>query len=614
MEVTAPAVHEARPRALDERTLCGAFQATAAERPDDVALRTEGDSTRLTWAEYAARVAELAPGLAGLGLRRGEPLALMLRNRPEFNLVDTAAMHLGAVPFSIYNTAAPDQVRHVIDDSGARIVVTERAFLNKALRAKDQCTTVEHVVVVDGGPDGTLSLAALQMCADPGFDFESAWRAVGPDDLLTLIYTSGTTGPPKGVELTHRNLLAALRSIAQVIPAARPGGSVISFLPAAHIADRATTHYASIGLGWTVTACADMARLFACVPDARPTVFGGVPRVWEKLKTLIEAGIEAEPDERKREATRWSIDVGLRKVRAEQAGEEVGPRLAEEHRRAEAEVLSRIRERLSLEGVEWFAVGAAPTPYAVLEFFLALGIPICELWGMSETSAISTVNPPGRIKLGTVGPPLPGVELRIAADGEVLVRGETVMRGYRNLPEETAEAFTDDGWLRTGDIGELDADGFLRIVDRKKELIINAAGKNMSPANIEATVKEASPLIDVACVIGEGRAYNTALIALDPDSLPAFAARNGIENPAPALMATDERVTAEIGRAIDRANERLARVEQIKRFTIARDEWEPGGDELTPTAKLRRKPISAKYAAEIEAMYAEGAPSQSSRS
>ena len=604
MEVTAAAVQESRPRALEERTLCAAFQATAAERPDDVALRTEGDGTRLTWSDYAERVEQLAAGLAGLGLRHGEPLALMLRNRPEFNLVDTAAMHLGAVPFSIYNTSSPDQVRHVIDDSGTRIVVTERAFLNRTLRAKDQCPTVEHVVVVDGGPDGTLSLAALQMCADPAFDFEAAWRAVGPDDLLTLIYTSGTTGPPKGVELTHRNMLAALRSIVEVIPAARLGGSAISFLPAAHIADRATTHYASIGLGWTVTACPDMARLFACLPDARPTVFGGVPRVWEKLKALLDAGIEAEPDEQKRETTRWAIDVGLRKVRAEQAGEEVGPELAEEHRRADELVLSRIRERLSLDGVEWFAVGAAPTPYEVLEFFLALGVPICELWGMSETSAISTVNPPDRIKLGTVGPPLPGVELRIADDGEVLVRGETVMRGYRNLPETTKDAFTDDGWLKTGDIGELDGDGYLRIVDRKKELIINAAGKNMSPANIEATIKEASPLIGVACVIGDARPYNTALIMLDPDALPAFATRHGIANPASALMAAEEAVLAEIGRAIDGANERLARVEQIKRFRIVRDEWEPGGDELTPTAKLRRKPIAAKYAAEIEAMYA----------
>jgi long-subunit acyl-CoA synthetase (AMP-forming) len=345
-------------------------------------------------------------------------------------------------------------------------------------------------------------------------------------------------------------------------------------------------------LGFTTTCCPDPRQVVAYLPEVRPTWFFAVPRVWEKLKAAIEAGVAAEQDAAKKQATEWALGVGLKKVRAVQAGEEVPEELAGEHAKADELVLSRIRARLGLDQVESVNVGAAPTPREVIEFFHAIGVPLAELWGMSETSGYGACNPPERIKIGTVGPPAPGAEIRLADDGEVLIRGQFVMPGYRNQPDQTREAMDDDGWLHTGDVGEFDEDGYLKIVDRKKELIINAGGKNMSPANIEAKVKASSPLIGQAIAIGDGKPYNVALITLDPDVAPGFMEQHG-----------EEAVQAEVQRGVDAANEQLARVEQIKKFTLLREEWQPGGDELTPTMKLKRKPIHEKYAEEIEALY-----------
>jgi long-subunit acyl-CoA synthetase (AMP-forming) len=272
--------------------------------------------------------------------------------------------------------------------------------------------------------------------------------------------------------------------------------------------------------------------------------------------------------------------------------------------KADEEMFVHLRRQLGLDRLIAVNVGAAPTPVEVLEFFHAIGIELAELWGMSETSGGATCNRPGAVKIGTVGPALPGVEIKLAEDGEVLVRGEQNMVGYRNQPEKTAETIDSDGWLHTGDIGEIDDDGYLKIVDRKKELIINAAGKNMSPANIEAAIKSASPLIGQACAIGDARSYNTALIVLDADFAPAWAAKEGIEDTSLEALASDERMRTAVQEGIDEANGSLARVEQIKKFTIVPGDWQPGGDELTPTMKLKRKPIDEKYKAEIDAMYA----------
>jgi long-chain acyl-CoA synthetase len=591
-------------KALQEPTMCAAFQVTAAEQADRIAIRTKGDELTLTWRAYAERVEKIAGGLAALGLKRGDTIGLMLNNRPEFHVVDTAAMHLGATPYSVYNTYTADQIAYLVSDAENAVIVTEPQYLDTVMAVKEQCSSVEHVIDVTGsGRDGTISLSEVPACAEEDFDFEAAWQAVEGDDVLTLIYTSGTTGPPKGVQITHENELTAGRSFDQIIqfPA---GARVVSYLPMAHIAERSCSQYLPIMFGFTTTDCPNPREIVGYLPEVRPTWFFSVPRIFEKLKAAVEAGIEAEQDEQRKQATKWAIDVGMRKVRAEQAGEEVPDELAQEHAKADEMVLSKIRAKLGLDALEALNVGAAPTPREVIEWYHALGLPLAELWGMSETCGAGCCNRPEHIKIGTVGPAAPGVELKLAEDGELLMRSEVVMSGYRNAPDKTREAIDDDGWLHTGDIAEIDDDGFVKIVDRKKELIINAAGKNMSPANIESEVKTASPLIGQAICIGDQRPYNVALITLDPDVAPGFAQQNGIEDASFENLATEEKVTAAVQVGVDRANEHLARVEQIKKFRILPTDWEPGGDELTPTMKLKRKPIQEKYADVIEELYA----------
>ncbi len=588
--------------ALRAPTIAQAFRITAAERAGDVAIRTKQDEFTITWGELRERVDALAGGLAKLGVKRGDTVALMLSNRPEFHLCDLAAMMLGAAPFSIYNTYTPEQIQYLVADAGAKVLICEQQYLPQVREARRSLPDLEYVIVVDGeAPLGTLALSEVEG-SNPGFDVEAAVAQIQPTDVLTLIYTSGTTGPPKGVQLIHRNLFATVEGIEDLIKFPRDG-RVISWLPAAHVAERNAHHYIPIVFGLQITCCADPREVLSYLPEVRPSWFFAVPRIWEKLKAGLETMVAGQPQER-REELQAALDASMRKVRMEQAGEPVPQELAEEVAKADAEIFTGLRAMLGLDQVEAINVGAAPTPIEVLEFFHAIGLPLAELWGMSETCGAGSVNPPSRIKLGTVGPAAPGIELKLDSDGEVLIKSEVVMQGYRNLPEKTAEVFTEDGWLRTGDIGAFDEDGYLTIVDRKKELIISAAGKNMSPANIEATIKSSSPLIGQACCIGDRRPYNTALIVLDADFAPAWAAQQGIEDTSLEALAGEQRVRAAVQEAVDAANAKLARVEQIKKFEIVSGDWLPGGDELTPTMKLKRKPIAEKYDDAIEAMYA----------
>jgi long-subunit acyl-CoA synthetase (AMP-forming) len=578
-----------------------AFRMTSAEHADEVAIRTKGDETTVTWGTLRERVDALAGGLAKLGLKRGQTVALMLSNRPEFHICDLAVMMLGGTPFSIYQTYAPGQIQFVVSDAGARIALVEQQFLPVFLEARRELPDLEHVIVIDGdAPEGTLALDAVEG-SNPGFDVDASAAAVAPDDVLTLIYTSGTTGPPKGVQLSHRNLMAAVRGVMDIINFPE-GSRVISWLPAAHIAERGSHHYLPIVYALQITCCPDGRQVLSYLPEVRPHWFFAVPRIWEKLKAGLETMVAGQPEEQ-RAASEAALAGAIEKVRLEQRGEAVPAELAERVAKADAEMFAGLRAMLGLDQVKAINVGAAPTPVEVLEFFHAIGLPLAELWGMSETCGAGTVNPPERIKIGTVGPPAPGIEIKLADDGEVLVRGDVVMLGYRNLPEQTAEAIDSEGWMHTGDIGQLDDENYLRIVDRKKELIINAAGKNMSPANIEATLKSASPLIGQAACIGDRRPYNTALIVLDADFAPAWAAQNGLEGKSLEELAGEEKLRAAVQQGVDAANAKLARVEQIKKFTIIPGDWLAGGDELTPTMKLKRKPIAEKYAAEIEAMY-----------
>jgi long-chain acyl-CoA synthetase len=578
-------------------TVCAAFQRTVRERPDEVALRTPGDRVTLTWREYADRVRRVAAGLHAIGVRRGDTVALMLTNRPEFAVVDMAAVHLGATPFSVYNTSSPEQVAYLFGNAGNRVAVCEAMTLDQVLGSE---VPLDAVVVVDADRPGTTTLEALEAAGDPDFDLDAAWQAVEPDDLATLIYTSGTTGPPKGVQTTHRHVVEQVRSICGMVETVG-GDSITSFLPSAHIADRVTTQYFGALLGVQVTYVADARTIGAALVDLRPSIWFAVPRVWEKIKLALETKVAAEPDADTQAAMRWALDVGRAKARADLAD---GPdeALLADHAKADAAVLSKLRAAIGLDRVRWAWTGAAAIAPDTQEFFRGLGVPLCELWGMSEVTGAGIVTPPEAPRLGSVGLPLPGLETRLADDGELFVRAPYLTSGYRNDPERTAEAIDEDGWLHTGDIATVDEDGYIRIVDRKKEIIINASGKNMSPANIENALKVTCPMAAAITVVGDARPYVVALVALDPDWAAAYAAEHGLAADA-AVLAQDDGVRALVQAGVDAGNTRLSRVEQVKRFEVLPTYWMPGGDELTPTLKLRRKPISAKYSDVIDRLY-----------
>jgi long-chain acyl-CoA synthetase len=601
--VESIAIKLAEGRAVDARTVTEALRRTAASHPEIVAVRMPDDSVSLTWAQLLARVDAVAAGLAKLGVRRGDTVAMMLANRPEFHIVDLAAAMLGATPFSIYVTYPPAEIRYLCSDAACAVAVVEQAFLPAILEARAELPGLEHVIVVDGeAPVGTVSLAEIEG-SNQDFDVVAAAADVAPDDVLTLIYTSGTTGPPKGVQLSHHNVMFSAKAVEQLIQI-EPGGRLISWLPAAHIAERMAHHYIPIIYAGSITCCPNPREVLSYLPQVRPTWFFAVPRIWEKLKAGLEAMLAAQPEEQRR-PMQDGLKAAIERVQLLQHRESVPEELETRVARADAQIFSKLREMLGLNQANVVNVGAAPTPVDVLEFFHAIGIELAELWGMSETCGFGACNRRGAVRIGTVGPPAPGVEMKLAEDGELLCRGDFVMLGYRNQPDKTGEAIDSEGWLHTGDIGQIDEDGYVRIVDRKKEIIINTAGKNMSPANIEAAVKSGSALIGQTCCIGDGRSYNTALVVLDADFAPQWAAMQGLTDKSLEELADEPKVIAAVQAGIDEANSHLARVEQIKRFTIIPGDWAPGGEELTPTMKLKRAPIAAKYEAEIEAMYAD---------
>ena len=538
--------------ALGAATLCEAFQLTVQHNADSMGLRTPGNDQALTYGDWAAKVERVAGGLAQFGLRRGDTLALMTTNRPEFFIADMAALHLGATPFSIYNSSSPEQIEYLFGNAGNKIVIAEHQFIETIKAANPN---LQVIVLEDGLPEADFP------------EFEATWRAVEPTDLATLIYTSGTTGPPKGVQLSHANLMSSMNGWAEAGFLPGPGRRV-SYLPLAHIADRLLHYNMSVVEGSSITCVADPTQILAALVDTRPTGWMSVPRLWEKIKAALEGKGITDPSA-----------------------------LSEETK-------AGIRAQLGLDQLRWGASGAAPIPPSVLEYFMALGLPVLEGWAMSETACAGTVNPQDAPRLGTIGKPIGGVEVKVADDGELLVRGPWLMVGYRNDPEKTAEAINSNGWLHTGDVVTIDDDGYITIVDRKKELIISAGGKNMSPANIEQKLKASHALIGQACCIGDARPYNVALLVLDPDASAAYAAARGLDDASPAALSQNADVLAQIALAVEEANSHLSRVEQIKKFKVLGEDWLPDSDILTPTSKLKRRGVNERYADEIEALYA----------
>ncbi|MFD6163173.1 AMP-dependent synthetase/ligase [Nocardia sp. NPDC060256] len=593
------------PAAARPDTLCAAFQSNVAKYPDSVALRTLGGAISITWREYGERVQAIATGLAALGIEPGDTVAIMLTNRPEFHLCDTAVLHTGATPFSVYNTNPVDLLVYQFSNARNKAVVCESQFAPKILeavaKAAAQGVHVEHVICVDEAPEGTVALTDVEQATAGTFDFEATWRKVEPDDLLTIVYTSGTTGPPKGVELTHTNFIENAR-VLDTFGGGGPDDRVISYLPDAHAANRWFAHYLTLLEGCQITTVADFKQVATALAEVHPSVFLGVPRVWVKVKGALEERFATESPV-KRRLIDWAIGAGRKKARATSDGRTLGAIDKVQYALADRLVLASIRDGLGLDRVRIAVTGSNAIPPEVHEFFLGLGIPLCEGYGMSECTAGATLNPPERVKIGTVGTVLPGAEVKLADDGEVLIRGKMVMRGYRDDPAKTAEAIDADGWLHSGDIGTIDSDGYLSIIDRKKELIINASGKNMSPANIENTVTDNCSLIGTVVVIGEQRPFNTALLILDPDLAAAYAQRHHLAGSTVAELSKDPEILSTIDQGIAAANSKLSRVEQIRKYVVLPEVWENGSDYLTATGKLKRKPISNGYTDTIETLY-----------
>lgn len=544
----------------------------------------------LTWREYADQVGRLAPGLAASGVGRGSRVALLMAPRPEFHVMDTAVLHAGGTPYSLQLGDA--LISHVrgLRTTQARLLVTETDQLDEARSIAAECEGLQ-LVCVDGEADGVLTMADIEARGGP--DFDSLWRAVTPEDIATLIFTSGTTGAPKAVQLSHRAIAVSEHSTHALAPFGDPNGTVLSYLPLNHIAERFMSHHAALAYGVTIRSVPDPEELYDEIAVVRPVRFFGVPRIYEKLADRASKLIAADPE------LVDAVEAGLVGVRAAQSGEPLSQ--AEQQAFDESRsTLAGVRRALGLDQAEYLAVATAPSAYAMLEGLHAIGLTVCDLWGMSEI-IMCTLNPPDRVRLGTVGVFLDGVDGRIADDGEILVRGPNSFSGYLGEPERTAELVGADGWIHTGDVGSID-DGYLTIKGRKKELLVTATGKNIAPAHIEGALKSASPLIDHALAVAEGRRHVTALLALDPDALLSFAAEHDIEAVGEGLVAHPQ-VCAAVEEAVREANQTLAKAETVRRFHIAPTPWIAGGDEVTATAKLRRDVIATKYADEIEELY-----------
>ena len=580
-----------------------AFERTARARADAPALKHKqnGHWQTITWRDYREQVRLAARALIALGVRPGQHVTIIGYNCPEWFIADVGAIAAGAIPAGIYTTSTADQCRYVAEHCEARVAFVENdEQLAKFRAVRDALPNLRAVVVMHGTPDGDDAmswrkfLALGQTILDS--DLEARLAAQHPDDVCTLIYTSGTTGVPKAVMLTHENFTWLITTGGRIADV-KAGDDLISYLPLSHVAEQCFSLYGNVVLGVTVWFAESPDDLGETLRDARPHHFLAVPRVWEKIQAKMEAVGAKSPPLRKK-IVAWARGIGLRAGYAQQTGAR-RPLLFP---LANALVFSRVKRTLGLDRAKILITGAAPTSRRTLEFFLSLGLPICEMYGMSECTALTTISTPDRYHTAKAGFVLPGTELRIADDGEICMRGPHIFKGYYKDPVGTSEALDADGWLHSGDIGELDADGFLQITDRKKELIITAGGENIAPAYVEGQLKSI-PVVSQAVVVGDRRRYLSVLMTLDSEKVPQVASIAGSPARTSNEAAVCEKFMAYLQREIDSVNQRLARVQTVKRFAILPDELSIDGGELTPTMKIKRKVVAEKYAAVIERLY-----------
>lgn len=582
--------------ALAQPTLAAAFVRTATSAADRVALRSWRSGDTLTYAGWLERSRAVAGGLQALGVTTGDRVALLLGNTFTFHVVDVGALLIGAAPFSLYNTAPVSQLLEYVDNAEPTVLVAEPEFVERARELVALRPAIRLVVVdVEAGP-GELSLAQLEASCPADFDVAASAAAVRADDLLTLVYTSGTTGRPKGVQYVHGGAMFALQTVNARLPVS-PLGRNVSYLPMAHIAERLLGHYAGFVFGYEITPLEDMGQLLPALTRIRPTRFFGVPRMFEKVEVAMHELI-ARADPARAAALRAAWEAGIVRVRAEQAGEPM-PATSPEDAALQAE----LRAATGLEQAEWLGAAGAPVARELAERFHAVGLRVNELWGMSESMIGSTCHP-DRIRLGCAGLPFDGFAFRIADDGELLIKSPTVTPGYFREPERTRDAIDPDGWLHTGDVARIDDDGYVSITGRKKEIIINSAGKNMSPIAIEQAIRGSDPLLAFCVCFGDRRPYNVALLVLDGPAAQAFALAEELGDLTLDELARHPRVLAHLQTLVDEGNARLSRVEQIKRWAVLEQEWAPGGEELTLTNKLRRARVNALYTDQVDALYA----------
>ncbi|MEU4084442.1 AMP-dependent synthetase/ligase [Streptomyces aureus] len=564
----------------------------------------DGAWATLSWAEIHERTRSLAAGFRALGVGRGDHVLMMMANRPEHWLSDLALVRLGAVPVSVYGTAAPEQITHIARNCRARVAVLEGAAqvaVWEPLLA-DAGTPLERLVVVEAGTaGGHLPYAALLHEPVPE-EFGKELDTARPEDPLTVVYTSGTTGEPKGVVLTHRQVMSNALALDAVVDLP-PHVEHICYLPFAHIAERMLGIYLPCHRAAHVLLCADPTRVGEVVRKVRPAQFFGVPRIWEKLSAAVRAILSLMPAEQ-RAVIDGAFEVAREYVAYRERGETPPAELEERYAKARADVLVPLLAAGGLDRVTWAASASAPMSPDVVRFWAGFGIVVMDAWGLTETAGVATGNSPKTgFRLGSVGRPVDSVELRVAGDGEILVRGTSVFSGYLQPDGSVRSALDADGWLATGDIGRIDEDGFLWLTDRKKEMIITSTGKNVSPALVENALKE-HPLIGQAMVHGDNRSYLVALLVLDAEAAPAWAASHGVETAGgPAALVQHPAVRAEVDRAVAAANTRLNRTEQVKRYELLAEEWGPATGELTPSLKMRRRVIRDKYADELSGLY-----------
>jgi long-chain acyl-CoA synthetase len=582
-------------------TIPALLHRNATEFGELPALSMLGSEVTYTWGELRDEIAALARGLAELGLSSGDRMLIMMSGRPEHWIADLAATHLGAVPSTVYATLAPGQLRYLAEHSAAKVLVLESSeALARWKPILDALAEPPRVLVVGESLREAAERGADLHRADPSV-FEETWRKIVPSRPVTLLYTSGTTGDPKGVVLTHQNVI--YQAVALEATVATPDHlRSLAYLPLAHIAERMLGIYNPIYRAGHVTICPDPAHLLAGLVAVRPATFFGVPRIWEKMAAGLQTQLAAaDPPVRAAVAEASALALRIYELRAAQRA--VPDELAARFQAADSRVLRPLRARLGLDNVLWAGSGAAPIPVEVLRCLAGIGVDVLEVWGMTETTGTATINTPDHFRTGSVGRVNPGMELKIGEDGEIFVRGPLVCAGYLHPDGGVAPVVDDDGWLATGDVGALDDDGYLTITDRKKELIITSAGKNISPAQIENLLR-AHPLIAQAVAIGDRRPYVTALIVLDEETAPRWARAHGLGEVSVASLAADPVVREEIAAAVAVANEKLARPEQVKTFRVLPTVWSPVSGELTPTLKLRRRVVQQRYADAIDQLYA----------